>query len=168
MKSDYLLFPDVECRDFNISNNELESRLEGRKIGAEARFSCPRGFQLAAGPTVVKCQTNGKINMMWNPLMYEKNIALFSLEISSVHMNLMRFNSFWMPRILRELNVPFSNFPTLVCSFLKMTKCEILLLEKSICCNHQNGAHSGYMSSLDDIFILLSSISCQLLLLWKF
>ena len=59
-----LFFPDVECRDFNISNNELESRLEGRKIGAEARFSCPRGFQLAAGPTVVKCQTNGKINIM--------------------------------------------------------------------------------------------------------
>ena len=49
---------------FNISNNELESRLEGRKIGAEARFSCPRGFQLAAGPTVVKCQINGKINIM--------------------------------------------------------------------------------------------------------
>ena len=64
MKSDHFLFPDVECRDFNISNNELESRLEGRKIGAEARFSCPRGFQLAAGPTVVKCQTNGKINIM--------------------------------------------------------------------------------------------------------
>ena len=116
MKSDYFLFPDVECRDFNISNNELESRLEGRKIGAEARFSCPRGFQLAAGPTVVKCQTNGKINIMWNPLMYEKNIALFSLEISSVHMNL---NSFCKTRILRQLNVPFSNFPTLVCSFWK-------------------------------------------------
>ena len=53
---------DVECRDFNISDNELESRLEGRKVGAEARFSCPRGFELAEGPSVVTCQRNGEKN----------------------------------------------------------------------------------------------------------
>ena len=56
----YFTLADVECRDFNISDNELESRLEGRKVGAEARFSCPRGFELAEGPSVVTCQRNGE------------------------------------------------------------------------------------------------------------
>ena len=42
---------------------ELESRLQGRKIGAEAAFSCPTGFNLV-GKAKLRCLTNGKANLL--------------------------------------------------------------------------------------------------------
>ena len=60
-KIDFTLsfFPDMECAELEISDVELESRMEGRKIGAQVNFTCPRGFDLKGGNQIV-CQKNGK------------------------------------------------------------------------------------------------------------
>ncbi|TRY73779.1 hypothetical protein TCAL_16894 [Tigriopus californicus] len=50
---------NVECPEFHIEDVELESRLESRKIGSIATFSCPLGFVLQ-GPDKIACQKNGK------------------------------------------------------------------------------------------------------------
>jgi hypothetical protein len=55
----FFLFSEVECSDFEISEMELESRLQGRKIGAEAAFSCPTGFNLIGRPKL-HCLSNGR------------------------------------------------------------------------------------------------------------
>ena len=49
----------MECAELEISDVELESRMEGRKIGAQVNFTCPRGFDLKGGNQIV-CQKNGK------------------------------------------------------------------------------------------------------------
>ena len=47
------------CPDLSVSEVELESRLEGRKVGMAATFSCPIGFNLR-GPKRIACQKNGE------------------------------------------------------------------------------------------------------------
>ena len=49
----------MECPDLSVSEVELESRLEGRKVGMAAAFSCPTGFNLQ-GPKRITCQKNGE------------------------------------------------------------------------------------------------------------
>ena len=51
-------FTDIECPEFDISDVELESRMDGRKIGAQVHFTCPRGFNLK-GLNRLICQRNG-------------------------------------------------------------------------------------------------------------
>ena len=53
-------FADIECPEFDISDVHLESRMDGRKIGARVHFSCPRGFDLK-GQNGLVCQKNGKL-----------------------------------------------------------------------------------------------------------
>ena len=48
----------MECPELEISDVELESRMEGRKIGAQVNFTCPRGFDLK-GLNQIVCQKNG-------------------------------------------------------------------------------------------------------------
>ena len=49
---------DIECPEFDISDVHLESRMDGRKIGAQVHFTCPRGFDLR-GQNRLICQKNG-------------------------------------------------------------------------------------------------------------
>ena len=53
-------FADIECPEFDISDVHLESRMDGRKIGARVHFSCPRGFDLK-GQNGLICQKNGNV-----------------------------------------------------------------------------------------------------------
>ena len=39
-------FPETLCPQLNVSDVELESRLEGRRVGNAAIFSCPDGFAI--------------------------------------------------------------------------------------------------------------------------
>lgn len=55
----FIQFADIECPEFDISDVELESRMEGRKIGDQVHFTCPRGFNLK-GKNNLRCQRNGK------------------------------------------------------------------------------------------------------------
>ena len=51
---------DIECPPFNITDIP-ESRLShGYKIGTEANFTCPRGFELI-GQAKLTCLSNGTI-----------------------------------------------------------------------------------------------------------
>ena len=51
-------FLDIECPPFNITDIP-ESRLShGYKIGTEANFTCPRGFELI-GQAKLTCLSNG-------------------------------------------------------------------------------------------------------------
>ena len=54
-------FADMECPEFDISDVELESRMDGRKIGAHVHFTCPRGFDLQ-GQNRLICQRNGNFD----------------------------------------------------------------------------------------------------------
>ena len=57
-----LSFLDIECPPFNITDIP-ESRLShGYKIGTEANFTCPRGFELI-GQAKLTCLSNGKYNL---------------------------------------------------------------------------------------------------------
>ena len=54
----------MECPHFLIpasssSSFALESRLESRRIGGEASFHCPRGFDMR-GEQTLKCLRNGE------------------------------------------------------------------------------------------------------------
>ena len=63
---------DVECPHFRISPSSpssfaLESRLENRRIGGEAAFHCPRGFEME-GESKLKCLRNGEyllVHITW-------------------------------------------------------------------------------------------------------
>ena len=54
----YIFILDIECPPFNITDIP-ESRLSnGYKIGTEANFTCPRGFELV-GQAKLTCMSNG-------------------------------------------------------------------------------------------------------------
>ena len=54
----FLSISDIECPPFNITDIP-ESRLShGYKIGTQANFTCPRGFELIGKPKLT-CLSNG-------------------------------------------------------------------------------------------------------------
>ena len=73
-----LFFSDMECPELEISDVELESRMEGRKIGAQVNFTCPRGFDLKGGNQIV-CQKNGKSKCSI------KNLKNMAISIDNPH-----------------------------------------------------------------------------------
>lgn len=56
----------MECPKLEVSDVELESRLEGRRIGMAATFSCPVGFTLS-GERRIACRKSGESDReyMW-------------------------------------------------------------------------------------------------------
>lgn len=59
-KSSLFFLPsDVLCPELNVGDVELESRLQGRKIGMTAAFSCPSGFELV-GTAKTTCLKSGE------------------------------------------------------------------------------------------------------------
>ena len=66
----YLFISDIECPSFNITDIP-ESRLShGYKIGTEANFTCPRGFELI-GEIKLTCLSNG-MDKQCGPFTYYK------------------------------------------------------------------------------------------------
>lgn len=80
---------DVQCPEFHIADVELESRLESRKIGSVATFSCPLGFVLQ-GPEKIACQKNGQ----WSRSPpYCEPTRCSALEILDPHLRVLALNN---------------------------------------------------------------------------
>ncbi len=73
----------MECPSFHIPDVELESRLQGYRIGMVANFSCPFGFELD-GPDKVMCLNSGEFS--WGKT-WMLGWSEIDLEISVEHNN---------------------------------------------------------------------------------
>lgn len=83
------LVTDIECPELEISDVELESRMDGRKIGAQVHFTCPRGFNLQ-GENQLKCQRDGK----WSgTIPYCQPVRCTALEILDAHLRVLSLNN---------------------------------------------------------------------------
>merc|ERR1711953_1141694 len=80
---------DIECPEFDISDVHLESRMDGRKIGARVHFSCPRGFDLK-GQNGLICQKNGQ----WSgSTPHCQPVRCTALEILDAHLRVLSLNN---------------------------------------------------------------------------
>jgi len=84
-----VLVTDIECPEFDISDVELESRMDGRKIGAQVHFTCPRGFNLK-GLNRLICQRNG----VWSgETPHCQPVKCTALEILDAHLRVLSLNN---------------------------------------------------------------------------
>lgn len=84
-----IVVTDMQCPEFDISDVELESRLEGRKIGDKVFFSCPQGFDLV-GKNSLKCLRNG----LWSAgAPHCQPVRCTALEILDAHLRVLSLNN---------------------------------------------------------------------------